>query len=508
VVVKLSNLAYTLSERRTHHFHRAYVVTNSTNINKGGFVFGKKSTKPPRIGFVFTGQGAQWPQMGKSLIQLFPAAASMISRLDRVLQGLPNPPPWSLLSELREPREAVQLRLPEFSQPLVTALQLAILAVLESWDVNPVAVVGHSSGEIAAAYAGGLLSPEEAIKIAYFRGQACKITETSRPLGMLAAGLGPKDVIGYLSASDGMVQIACFNSPNSVTLSGDRSGLERIKLHLSNDGHFARMLQVDFAYHSNFMTGPAASYKEMLQKHCQPPLQGRRGVEMFSSVTGTLLDRECDHEYWKTNMTSPVLFDKAVTTMLNTTDGPDFLIEIGPSGALAGPIGQIKNSLGDKGSEIQYCAALARGKDAIKALFDVAGRLFVSGSPVNFSKVNEDQNLPSVIVDLPNYSWNHSTRYWHESESSKDWRFRKFPHHDLLGSKILGTSWDFPSWKKNLRVENLKWLKDHKASGDQHPLSCADPMAIDGRRHCISGSGFYRHGHRSSISSSSSYRSY
>jgi acyl transferase domain-containing protein len=370
--------------------------------------------------------------------------------------------------ELTDAREAEHLRLPEFSQPLVTALQLAILAVLETWGVSPEAVVGHSSGEIAAAYAAGLLTAEEAIKVAYFRGQACTTSQDAVALGMLAAGLGAEEINGYLDASSQIVQIGCFNSPTSVTLSGDRVELERIRDRLVKDGHFARMLLVNFAYHSKFMAEPAVSYEEMLRKNCESPSSGKQNVRMFSSVIGKLLDRDCNADYWKTNMISPVRFDEAVREMVAGREGVDFLIEIGPSGALAGPVGQIKKSLGDKGSSIQYCSASARGKDSIKSLFDVAGRLFVAGSPIALAKVNPAQDTaaesPSVIVDLPNYVWNHSTKYWHESESSKDWRFRKFRHHDLLGSKILGTSWNAPSWKKTLRVENLHWLKDHRVS--------------------------------------------
>jgi acyl transferase domain-containing protein len=371
--------------------------------------------------------------------------------------------------ELTKASSAERLRMPEFSQPLATALQLALLAVLESWVVSPMAVVGHSSGEIAAACAAGLLTPEEAIKIAFFRGQAC-VPDSARPaLGMLAVGLGPDQVQAYIRDIATSVQIGCFNSPSSVTLSGDRTALEKIKGQIQSDGHFARMLQVDFAYHSMFMAQSAVSYEDMILRNCGPPLPGKEDVAMFSSVTGKRLGQPCDSIYWTTNMTSPVRFDEAVREMVSGPDGANFLIEIGPSGALAGPIKQIQKALGDHGSNIQYCAALSRGKDSIKSLFDVAGRLSISGdSAVNLSKVNEaqgpDKALPSVIVDLPNYVWNHSTKYWYENDASKDWRFRKFPHHDLLGSKILGTSWNAPSWKKTLRVENLHWLKDHRVS--------------------------------------------
>jgi len=100
VSVKLPDLAYTLSERRSRHFHRAYVVSQSTDLDEGAFVFGKKNTDSPRIGFVFTGQGAQWPQMGKAIIETFPIAKTLIRHLDDVLQKLPTPPAWSLLSKI------------------------------------------------------------------------------------------------------------------------------------------------------------------------------------------------------------------------------------------------------------------------------------------------------------------------------------------------------------------------------------------------------------------------
>lgn len=100
VVLKLSDLAYTLSDRRSRLFHRAYVVTDKVNLDEGAFTFGKKSTDPPNIGFVFTGQGAQWSQMGKGIIETFPVAKSLIKHLDHVLQSLPNAPSWTLLGGL------------------------------------------------------------------------------------------------------------------------------------------------------------------------------------------------------------------------------------------------------------------------------------------------------------------------------------------------------------------------------------------------------------------------
>lgn len=295
-----------------------------------------------------------------------------------------------------------------------------------------------------------------------------EVEKVNPALGMLAVGLGSAEVAEYISDFADSVQIGCLNSPNSVTLSGEKESLEKVKARLEEAGYFARLLQVDFAYHSKYMKDAALVYEDLLKQYCEPPLAGKEGVSMYSSVTGYFQDGVCDATYWKTNMTSQVRFDSALREMIAGRDGSNFLIEIGPSGALAGPIAQIKKELGDAGSNVQYFPASSRGKDSLTPLFKVAGQLFISGGSVDLAKVNQAQEpaapRPSIIVDLPNYSWNHSTKYWHESDASKDWRFRKFPHHDLLGSKVLGTSWNSPSFKKVLKLEHLGWLKDHRVS--------------------------------------------
>ncbi|MCJ1264132.1 hypothetical protein MMC22_004003 [Lobaria immixta] len=472
VNVKIIDLAYTLSERRTHHFHRGCVVARNLDFDEGSFNSGKIHNTVPRIGFVFTGQGAQWSQMAKSLVETLPVAGILIKHLDDVLQSLPDPPKWSLLAELVEPRSPEHLRLPVFSQPLVTALQLAIVAVLTDWGICPQNVVGHSSGEIAAAATAGYITPEEAIKIAYLRGRAaldCQ-DETGTEFGMLAIGLGHCDAENYLMNASEVIQIACINSPNSITVSGKVTDLQTLEARVQADRHFARLLQVDLPYHSGHMTGIAAHYKELLIRCERLFAPGVRGgdIIMFSSVTGQQMTGECDSSYWQTNMVSPVLFQSAFEQMIKEGN-VDFVVEIGPAGALSGPIAQIRKGLGAKGVALKYFSSSLRGPDAVNAVFDVAGQVFMSGGSVNMSKVNgyeETSGKPFLIVDLPNYQWNHSIKYWHESDSSKDWRFRQFPNHDLLGSKVMGTSWHAPSWKKTLRLSDNPWLQDHQISED------------------------------------------
>ena len=343
-----------------------------------------------------------------------------------------------------------------------------MLAVLDSWGVRCQSVVGHSSGEIAAAVAAGYLTPEEAIRVAYYRGKAAfNLRDTFKTaVGMLAVGLGSDAAQGYLSGEDS-VEIACINSPNSVTLSGTVARLDELKTAIQHDGHFARLLLVDLAYHSSYMTDIATHYGDLLVGNCELPSPTQNDVAMFSSITGRRIDDVCDANYWTRNMVSPVLFGQAIQAMVSEPAGADFLIEIGPSGALAGPIAQIGKSLTSQGASFEYVSACKRGSDAVKAMFEVAGRLFIRGGAVDMIQVNkddEDSTQASVIIDLPNYAWNHSTKYWHESEASKDWRFRRYVQHDLLGSKVLGTSWNAPSWRNTLRVQDLPWLQDHKVS--------------------------------------------
>ena len=473
VGIKIRDLAFTLSERRTHHFHRAIFVTNNLNFKEQVFVSGKKKGDAPKIGFIFTGQGAQWSTMGKSYVESLPSARTLLMGLDKVLKSLPSPPSWSLLTELVEPRSPEHLRRPEFSQPLVTALQIVILETLKAWGIRPSSVVGHSSGEIAAAFAAGHITADEAIKVAYYRGQAASDCqhESTDSVGMLAAGLGSDEVQKYILDSESLVHVACYNSPRSVTLSGRVCELEKVKVRLEEDHYFARLLQVDLAYHSPYMKRIANHYDKLLNKDrkrshdSDAATLSNPTVTMFSSVSGHRLDQKCNAAYWKQNMIQPVRFEHAVKEMLAGSGAPNFLIEIGPGGALAGPTTQIKKTLPDQGNNIEYFATSKRGPDAVKALLDVAGRVFLAGGSVNIREINRDAGkIPAIIVDLPNYNWNHSIKYWHESEASKDWRFKQFIQHDLLGSKVLGTRWQNPSFKKVLRVQDLPWLADHKVS--------------------------------------------
>lgn len=151
------------------------------------------------------------------------------------------------IDELLRPQDSSRLREAELSQPLCTAVQIALVNLLRTWNVSPAAVVGHSSGEIAAAYASNALTATEAIMIAYYRGQSLKAS--TRSGGMAAIGLGQAETSNYTMKGVG---IACENSPSSTTISGDSKQLQVIIENLKKERPdiFVRRLKVDKAYHS------------------------------------------------------------------------------------------------------------------------------------------------------------------------------------------------------------------------------------------------------------------
>lgn len=251
----VADLAHTLGVGREHLPFRTFMVSGG-EITEGAR--GVKANGPQAVNFVFTGQGAQWVGMGKDLLSEYPLVLENIRKLDRTLQQLPDSPSWSLETELlaadaevddeiSAKKRALRFGKAEFAQPLCTAIQIAIVNLLRLWGITPSAVVGHSSGEIAAAYAASAISEDEAIIAAYYRGVNTKLQKKLG--GMAAVGLGKEDVMPFLV--DGVV-VACENSPSSVTLSGDLEPLEKVLEHLKRDlpSTFARALKVEMAYHS------------------------------------------------------------------------------------------------------------------------------------------------------------------------------------------------------------------------------------------------------------------
>ncbi|EFQ31018.1 beta-ketoacyl synthase domain-containing protein [Colletotrichum graminicola M1.001] len=444
----LNNVAYSLAARREIHTYRAFCVTDGSSALQISPVIKRKCSTPDVV-WVFTGQGAQWAQMGKELIEQEPLFGERIDSLDKILAGLSEPPSWTIKGLLVASEDESRLSEAEFSQPCLLAIQVALVDLLRSWGVVPSAVVGHSSGETAAAYASGAITAEEAILIAYHRGQITRLIKAVHNGSMAAVGLGRHQAEKFLRPG---VIVGCENSPSNVTLSGESDVLQDVlhNIRLKNPEVLARALRVECGYHSHHMKTAAEDFTARLEGLLQ---NKKPCVPFYSSVTG-VKNTDMSHSYWVNNVLSPVLFSTAVQSVLDDFTSPVF-VEIGPHSALAGPIRQI---LQFKNRTAQYIPTLMRSQDAMPALLKTAGELWLAGTTIDIAIVNPPGQF---LTDLPTYPWHYDKEYWLESRLSRSWRFRKFPHHELLGSRVEEISDALPSWRCNLRLDDVSWLGDH-----------------------------------------------
>ncbi|KAK7757297.1 hypothetical protein SLS62_000847 [Diatrype stigma] len=420
-----------------------------------------------------------WARMGAELMAYYPTFLESIRQLDGVLEELEDAPDWTLEDVLLENATTSRINKAEFAQPLCTAIQIALVKLLRLWGIKPAVTCGHSSGEIAAAFAAGYLTASQAIVAAYYRGKAVQGINTNG--AMLAVGIGAEQVVPYLAGySNEEVTVACHNSPSSVTLSGNAEVLQEVQQRISNDGKFARLVKTDGkAYHSRHMQPAAAKYEAFIknaEKYLPDDSLPAEKARMVSSVTNTVIpeDMILDHNYWSANLLSPVLFNQAIQTMTAQFPEIDGLVEIGPHSALSGPINQIKAEL--QMDKLHYLPTLIRGVDCARSLLKTAGELFLRQYPLDLQRVTSlEEATPSgkfrrrsgnLIVDLPPYQWDKNKKYWAESRESKEHRQQKFPRHDLLGQLTIGTSLAEPTWRNVLRVKDLPWLKDHSLGGE------------------------------------------
>jgi acyl transferase domain-containing protein/NADPH:quinone reductase-like Zn-dependent oxidoreductase len=452
----LSDLAYTLGNRRVHYEHRTFAITDGSDDLEPEpltLVSAEEST----VIFVFTGQGAQWAEMGKQLIEDFPSVRDNILELDQILAKCHEPPAWKVYEELRKPKTSSMVSRAEFSQPLCTAVQIVLVDLLRSWGVTPAAVVGHSSGEIAAAYTTGSLSKADAILVAYFRGT---VFRTKLTCGTMAAvGLGADKARPYLQ--EGVV-IGCENSPNSTTISGDATAVESVLSRLKCEAPdvFVRQLQVDNAYHSHQMKCYGELYERSIQEVTS---NGVPTIPFFSSVTGKRYESPGTFtaSYWRSNLESPVLFHTAVRNIIHAEDLKNpLLVEIGPHSALAGPLRQILQA---ERKTFEYVHTLSRGRDDTQSMYECIGSLWCHNIPVDFETISPPGR---VLTDLPAYSWDHSKSYWRESRMSREWRERRFLPHETLGIRLPGTSDLEPTWRNMASLEKAPWIRDHVVGSD------------------------------------------
>lgn len=436
---------------------------------------------PIKILAVFTGQGAQWARMGVELLKSSQVFSDSIRNLEKALAELHDAPPWSLRQELERPEELSRLGEAVISQPLCTAIQVALVDVLRTAGVRFRTVIGHSSGEIAGAYAAGIISSTDAIRIAYYRGlhTALAAGQTDQKGCMMAAGISflEGNEIRSRPQFEGRVAVAASNAPTSVTLSGDEDAIHEIKDLLDVDRKFARLLKVDKAYHSHHMKPCVEPYLLSLQGCGLRPQEPTRAVWVSSvypdrDMVGSNLKSLAD-TYWTENLSSTVLLSQAIQRAVALSGPFDLALEIGPHSALKGPVTQTIRDL--TGSAVPYQSFLRRGQNDTDAFSECLGWVweqlgasafdldkFVRFS-VEISATEKPAGRPRLLKNLPTYNWDHGHSYWKESRISKNLRERDAPIHELLGVRSFHDADPYElRWRNILKLEEIPWLRGHR----------------------------------------------
>lgn len=330
-------------------------------------------------------------------------------------------------------------------------------------------VVGHSSGEIAAAYACGAISANEAISTAYYRGVVLKAAPEGR---MMVVNLAATDPRLQKTLDCTGTHIACFNSPSNVTLSGPTQGIQSAASLLSDQGISCKITPITRPYHTAAMSDCASQYFKHLRDIVHP---SSSRVPMYSSVTGREVDgSDLDASYWENNLRAPVLYTQAVETALASENGCDMFVEVGPHRLLSRPTQDTQT-----GSQRPYLSTMIRESNTAYHLMKLVGDLVVNGRDVNLHNVNgvpsSQMNSASLIpwiIDLPTYAWDYSSTCWIEPRTSSEWRTRRAPRHELLGSRIHGGDPSVASWRNVTSQSDLSWITDHQVCDDGSTQEC------------------------------------
>ncbi|KXJ94940.1 polyketide synthetase [Microdochium bolleyi] len=502
--VDLSDLSWALQTRRSRlpvgvAFSAANVedlaeqlrrASGNEKANIGSFLSSSSSSSTAaagksRILGIFTGQGAQWAGMGRELLERSSFARSRLEYLDTQLQNLPieDRPNWSLISKIVEKQDIGEASL---SQPLCTAVQILLVDLIQAAGVKFHAVVGHSSGEIAAAYAAGTITAEDACRIAYYRGlhaaKACGPEDKTGRMMAVATTRDDAQELCDLPHFRGRLCVAANNGPQSVTMSGDADAVLEAKVVFEDENKGAKVLVVDKAYHSHHMLASAKAYeKDLATLSPKFDLSGggtdlSNKTRWFSSVYNkdvVEIPDKMDDRYWNANMVGAVLFADALETAWREAGPFDAIIEVGPHPALKRPaldtIKAVAASLPTSSSASgppPYTGLLSRGHDDVFVFSQGLGSFFAAYEDILLGINRADTTRKAPTLDLPSYPWDHEREYWHESRASRGFRTRETPTHVLLGNLLAdGLQEKQLQWRNLLSVREVPWLDGHKLQG-------------------------------------------
>lgn len=448
----LADLAYTTAFRRSHLSHRMVMTANNVDelreqliaASTGeihervvtGVVTG--ALNPPLV-FVFTGMGPQWWGMGQGLIRSERIVADTIDEIDAPFRKLSG---WSLKDAMLASEAESRMARTELAQPANFALQVALTRLWEIHGVRPAAVIGHSVGEVTAAYAAGIYTLEEAVLVSYHRS---RLQQTAAGLGsMLAVGLPEAEALELIANSPG-VSIAAINSFNAVTLSGDTKPLKRLAAELEQRGVFNKFLRVEVAYHSPQMDPLREELLTSLASLAPKPAR----LPIYSTAHGGVVPGESwDAEYWWRNVRQPVRFAAAIQHLME--DGYSSFLEVGPHPVLGNSIKECAATLGRR---VHCFTSLRRAEPEKPRFLTTLGELYCAGVAIDWSAVAP---VSGRFIRGPQYPWKRQT-HWVESDRSRMERLG-LPGPVYLNRTVPAPN---PTWEVEVNRNYFPFLFDH-----------------------------------------------
>lgn len=392
--------------------------------------------------FVFSGNGSQWPGMGRQLLN-DPVFAEAVHEVDSSFVTLAG---YRLADELARADMPNQYDRTELAQPALFAIQVGVTRMLAHRGISPIAVIGHSVGEVAAAWACGALSLPDAVKVIFHRSS---LQGTTKGLGGMAAigmdGVAAQALLTELSLTN-TLHIAGYNSARGATLAGDQAALAIVESVLAERQVFYKRLDLDYAFHSPVMDALRPGLQSSLSQLA--PQAGH--TPFLSTVVGESLDgRQLDAEYWWRNIREPVRFEQMLQSVV--AGGDNVFVEIGPHPVLRTYVNDALSTANRVG---RVLTTATRGNDDPSKIHETAAQIVLSGARVNWPDL-----FPWVgrHVTLPTYPWQRE-RHWHPVTPESLGQLQRSKAHPLLGYSVRQHS---GVWENRLDTSRYPWLADH-----------------------------------------------